>query len=144
MPDMNALYPLEVVLRGTPRSLQSKSAKHRERWKARVAEAARQRQRETDELGFLDDRAIAVTIFYFPIDPMAGDIDNIVKPIIDSLKTVAYLDDRVVERVVVQKFEPDESWAFSAPSDRLAHALNSAPPVVYIRVDDDLSWRRVS
>jgi Holliday junction resolvase RusA-like endonuclease len=72
---------------------------------------------------------------------MEGDIDNVVKLIVDGLNGVAYLDDRVVERVIVQKFEPKVEWEFSAPSERLAVALEMEPPVVYIRVDDDLSWR---
>lgn len=143
MSDEETLYPFEFLIEGVPVSVQTKSAKSREAWKERVREAARERQRETYELGFLDDRALAVSIFYFPNEPMEGDVDNVVKPIIDAMITVAYLDDRVVERVIVQKFEPDGGWEFSDPSDRLAAALDVQPPVVYIRVDDDLSWRRV-
>jgi crossover junction endodeoxyribonuclease RusA len=45
--------------------------------------------------------------------------------------------------VIVQKFEPKVDWEFSAPSDQLALALEMEPPVVYIRVDDHLGWRRV-
>jgi crossover junction endodeoxyribonuclease RusA len=142
MPDGETLYPLEIVLRGVPVSLQTANAKHKEAWKKKVAEAGRQRQRDTYELGLLDNRALAVTIYYFPSDPMEGDIDNIVKPIMDALVGVAYIDDRIVECVIVQKFEPEVEWEFSAPSDRLALALDIEPPVVYVRVDDDLSWRR--
>jgi crossover junction endodeoxyribonuclease RusA len=108
-----------------------------------IAESARERQRETYELGFLDNRPLAATIYYFPSAPMDGDVDNIIKPIMDGLNGVAYLDDRVVERVVVQKFEPEGGWEFSAPSDQLAAALDRSPPVVYVRVDDDLSWMRL-
>jgi len=143
MQDRDTLYPFEVVLQGVPASLQSKSAKNREAWKERVAAAARERQRESYELGLLDDRPLAVSIYYFPSDPMTGDIDNIVKPIMDAMIGIAYLDDRVVERVTVQKFEPDVGWEFRTPSDRLALALDVEPPVLYIRVDDDLVWRRV-
>ena len=75
---------------------------------------------------------------------MTGDIDNIVKPIMDALIRVAYMDDKDVERVVVQKFEPQVDWDFADPSDQLAAALDTAAPVVYVRVDDDLSWRTVS
>lgn len=75
---------------------------------------------------------------------MTGDIDNIVKPIMDALIRVAYMDDKDVERVVVQKFEPQLDWSFADPSDQLAAALDTAAPVVYVRVDDDLSWRTIS
>ena len=142
MADAETLYPLEIFLEGVPVSLQA-SARSRARWKDAVTLVARSRQRETDELGFLDNRALAVTIFYFPSAAMEGDIDNIVKPILDGLVAVAYLDDNVVERVIVQKFEPEGGWEFSGPSDRLAAALDRAPPIVYVRVDDDLSWRKL-
>ena len=47
---------------------------------------------------------------------MAGDIDNIVKPIMDALVSLAYMDDKDVERVIVQKFEPDLDWGFDDPT----------------------------
>jgi crossover junction endodeoxyribonuclease RusA len=115
MPDEETLYPFEVVLQGTPIALQCKTGGTREAWKERVKEAARQRQRATYELGFLDNRALAVTIYYFPSAPMEGDVDNIVKLIMDGMI-----------------------------GDRLALALDTEPPAVYIRVEDDLSWRTIS
>lgn len=140
MPNEETLYPFEFMIRGIPISLQASNAT-REAWEERVRDAARVRQLHTYELGFLDHRALAVTIYYFPSDPMDGDIDNIVKPILDGLAPIAYLDDKFVERVVVQKFEPLVGWELAAPSDQLAQALDMEPPVVYVRVDDDLSWR---
>lgn len=143
MVDEETLYPFEIVLQATPVALQAKRATSREAWKERVRQAASERQRETYELGFLDDRALAVTIYYFPNAPMEGDVDNIVKLILDGMKGIAYLDDHAVERVTVQKFEPEAGWEFAAQSEQLALALDIGPPVVYIRVDHDLSWRRV-
>ncbi len=72
---------------------------------------------------------------------MEGDIDNIVKPILDGMIRVAYIDDNVVERVLVQRFEPGIERPFKDVTERLAAALDLEAPVVYIRVDDDLSWR---
>ena len=37
----------------------------------------------------------------------------------------------------------DMEVSFADPSEQLAKALDSSPPLVYIRVDDDLSWRDV-
>ena len=142
-----SLFPLEFHLAAIPLSLQA-TASSKERWKATVSEAARQRAEDTVDLVWLeDDTPLAVTIFYFPTAPMAGDVDNIVKPILDALNGQAYLDDKVVERVVSQKFEPDTGWSFGAPTHQLAAALDTISaaeerqPVVYIRIDDDLSWR---
>ena len=68
---------------------------------------------------------------------MEGDIDNIVKPILDSLERHIYFNDHQVERVVVQKFEPENSFSFEAPSTRLAEAIAGAKPKLYIRLSTD-------
>jgi len=140
--DQETLYPFEFSIIGTPISVQG-SPRSKERWKATVKDAARERARQIDQLGFLDQRPLALTIYYFPSAPMPGDIDNIVKPIMDALISVAYMDDKDVERVTAQKFEPQIEWDFADPSDQLDAALDTAPPVVYVRIDDDLSWRRL-
>lgn len=140
------MFPLEFHLTAVPLSLQASGAS-KERWKGTVAQAARQRAEETVEFIWLDNAPVAVTIFYFPTAPMAGDVDNIVKPILDALNGQAYTDDRLVERVVSQKFEPEAAWSFGSPSAQLTAALDAISaadepqPVVYIRIDDDLSWR---
>ncbi len=68
---------------------------------------------------------------------MEGDIDNIVKLIVDALCHHIYLDDGQVERVVVQKFEPGNGFEFATPSEVLKRALGSPKPLVYIRISDD-------
>lgn len=68
---------------------------------------------------------------------MAGDIDNIVKPILDALGSHIYRDDRQVHRVLVQKFEPGNIFPFGAPSPTLEEALLREKPILYIRLSDD-------
>ncbi len=68
---------------------------------------------------------------------MIGDIDNIVKPILDAMTPVIYLDDAQVERVVVQKFEPERIFSFLAPSAALKEALDAEGAAVYIRISDN-------
>jgi crossover junction endodeoxyribonuclease RusA len=137
----DTMFPLEFFLAATPRSLGA-SSKSRELWKANVAEVAKRRRDETTEFAWLDDRPLALEIYYFPAAPMEGDVDNIVKPIMDALIGTVYPDDGVIERVLVQKFEPDIDWSIQEPSGVLLAALDTEAPVVYIRVDDDLAWRR--
>lgn len=136
--DQETLYPLEFFIEQTPRATGAKSIGQ---WKDTVERSARHRAMATDKVGLLWSCPVAVTIFYFLPEPMQGDVDNIVKPILDAMIGVAYLDDREVERVLVQKFEPQFERVFTDPSEELAAALDAEPPVVYIRVDDDLSWR---
>ena len=80
---------------------------------------------------------IAVTMLYFPDEPKEGDIDNIIKLVLDALSMHIYMDDSQVDRVVVQKFEPDNVFAFAAPSLTLTEALTGRKPVLYIRVSND-------
>lgn len=74
---------------------------------------------------------------------MDGDIDNIVKLIIDGMVTIIYPDDQRIERVVVQKFEPGAEAIFASFTPALGRAVETDRPVIYIRIDDDLRWRPV-
>jgi crossover junction endodeoxyribonuclease RusA len=86
-------FPLELVIQGTPIALGGSSSS-RNRWKAKVGATARTRLREVSEWEWLDERRVAVTIFYFLNAKMQGDIDNIVKPILDAMTAIVYPDDR--------------------------------------------------
>ena len=68
---------------------------------------------------------------------MQGDIDNIVKPVLDALERHIYIDDRQVQRVLVQKFEPGSVFSFTRPSPILGNALEQSKPALYIRLSDD-------
>ena len=108
-----------------------------------MGETASAHVRTVRDFFFLDPRPLAVTIFYFSQAAMTGDVDNIVKPIVDGMIAVIYPDDRVLERIVVQKIEPDVNVVFQSPTPTLGQAIKTDPPVIYIRIDDDLSWRQV-
>lgn len=136
------MFPLEFFIEETPKSLQA-SSRSKEQWRATVKWAATARIQQTVGWHYLDDRRLAVTIFYFSPAEMERDIDNIVKPILDGMIGVAYLNDRVVERVLVQNFERGIEKSFTDISQIFADALDKDEPVVYIRVDDDLTWRRL-
>jgi hypothetical protein len=68
---------------------------------------------------------------------MQGDVDNIVKPILDALSRHVYLDDHQVERVVVQRFDPGTIFTFKQPTVMFSQALGGERPVVYVRVSND-------
>jgi Holliday junction resolvase RusA-like endonuclease len=46
------------------------------------------------EAHFATANPLAITIFYFPREQMEGDLDNIVKPILDALEKHIYMNDR--------------------------------------------------
>jgi hypothetical protein len=127
-------FPVEFVVLGTPVSAQAKRRESIEQWQARVREASRV---ALPEGHFASPGPISITLFYFPAADMAGDIDNIVKPILDALRRHIYLDDRQIERLVVQKFEPGRVFQFNSLSAVLSEALGAEKPLLYVRLSDD-------
>ena len=141
--ELSLPFPFEFMIQDTPRSLQTKNNKAREAWEKKVGELAGAHANELQEAYQIDSRPLAATIFYFPVAPMDGDVDNIIKPILDGMDKVIYPTDRLIERVVVQKFEPGVQWIFKSLTPILEAALEMERPSVYIRLDDDLAWREV-
>ena len=64
-PDISLPFPVEFVIRDTPRLHQSKSAKGKEFWKQQVGEVARAHVNAISDFFILDYRPLAATIFYF-------------------------------------------------------------------------------
>lgn len=130
-------FPIEfIIVDQVPVSL-SGSPQSKERWQRTVRSSA---QMAIDPSNWATDQPVTVTIFYFLDGPMKGDIDNIVKNILDAMKQLIYLDDTQVERLVVQKFEPGRPSLIAEDlSETLASALDFDPPVLYVRIDDDSS-----
>ncbi len=141
--DVSLPFPIEFLIRDTPRSHQSKNARAKEQWKQQVGAVAKAYVNTLRDFFFLDDRALSVTIFYFPPAPMDGDVDNIVKLILDGMTDVIYPNDRHLERVAVQKFEPGIEFVIHSLTPTLEQATDTEPPVIYIRIDDGLSWREL-
>jgi crossover junction endodeoxyribonuclease RusA len=131
---MEISFPIEFLVRGTPVSFQAKSATARVEWKNRVTAASAQ---VLPQPHFASDQRMAVTLYYLPDAPMPGDVDNIVKLVLDALGIHIYLDDAQVERVVVQKFEPGNVFSFSNPSTTFVDAITGPKPVLYVRISDN-------
>lgn len=127
-------FPLEFLVPGTPVSLQANRRESLDQWKANIRDASRG---ALPEGHFASQAPVAVTLYYFPDTEMVGDIDNIIKPTLDALCHHVYVDDRQVERVLVQKFEPNRIFPFRSPSLALDAAILGAKPLLYVRISDD-------
>jgi len=127
-------FPLEFIVEGTPVSSQTKSAEARDEWKERVKNASKPTLPDSH---WATDERIAATLYYFPAEAMEGDVDNIIKFVLDAFKAHIYIDDDQIERVVVQKFEPDKIFQFANPSVTLAEAMSSPKPLLYVRLSND-------
>ena len=131
---MEIEFPIEFLVKGTPVSHQAKRPESREEWKERVRAAS---TAVIPKPHFASEDRMSVTLYYLPPAPMQGDIDNIVKPVLDALSRHIFIDDRQVERVLVQKFEPGKVFGFARPGDTLSEALQAERPVLYVRVSND-------
>ena len=131
---MQIEFPIEFVVEGVPLSHQSGRAPARVEWKERVKTASKT---ALPEGHWASDGRISATLYYFPVDLMEGDIDNIVKLVLDALVQHIYIDDRQIERIVVQKFEERFPVSFAQPSDILQLALAGPRPALYIRLSDN-------
>jgi crossover junction endodeoxyribonuclease RusA len=127
-------FPLEFVVEGTAVSLQAKRRESIDRWKSRIVDASRP---VLPEGHFATEAPLAITLLYFLDAEMEGDLDNIVKPILDALSRHIYMDDRQIERILVQKFRPEAVFEFGSPTTVLQDALNRPKPALYIRLSDD-------
>ncbi len=130
---MDLTFPIEFVVDGVPLSFQSARASSKIRWKEKIRAASRT---VLPEGHFAYASQLAATLFYFPAGSMQGDIDNIVKLVLDALVQHIYLDDAQIDRVVVQKFEPGRLFPFESPSLRLAEAMGAPKPILYVKLSD--------
>ena len=124
--------PLEFLVIGTPVSFQSENTKAKQEWKQKVLEGALS-VIDGGSWAFDEDR-LSVTLLYFPSDAMPGDLDNIVKLTLDALKPNVYVDDGLIDRLIVQRFDPDGTHSFASPSETLTAAMANKDPVLYIKL----------
>ena|SRR5260221_8066967 len=120
---------LEFVVIGTPVSVQASSAARRF-WQQRVATAASQAAGE-----WVASRAASVVLsvaYFYAYQPVA-DLDNIVKPLQDALKTIAYEDDiQVVD--LIASMRPKAQGAPPTMNAMLSAAFAGKSDFVYVRV----------
>ena len=70
---------------------------------------------------------------------MRGDLDNIIKPILDALKQHLFVDDHQVERLLVQKFEPEQTPDLAERASAMLKSAWDLPrPLLYIRISDTI------
>ena len=124
--------PIEFVVVGTPVSHQNTTPQSRNAWKDRVRNAALASIPEGSWA--LANVRLVVSMIYLPTEPMAGDLDNRIKLILDALAPTVILDDTLVDRIVAQRIDPAADATFLEPSDTLIEAMAMNDPTVYIRI----------
>ena len=74
-----------------------------------------------------------MTITYF-YDSAPLDVDNIPKPILDSLKGLVYSDDSQVSDLICRKRDMNEELQIQNPSTSLLNYLRNVNPVLHVSV----------
>lgn len=95
---------LEIVIDGTPRSQQG-SARGVAAWKKHVSECARTYvDSDSDRIDYVD---VSLRLLHFCRDwgHLAGDLDNIAKPIIDAILGIAIFNDNQVKQILLRRTE---------------------------------------
>ncbi|TFF20472.1 RusA family crossover junction endodeoxyribonuclease [Jiella endophytica] len=124
--------PFESLIPGIPVSHQAKGRGSLQRWKAHVTTKMRE---DLPEGNFAFERPLAVRLYFFPQARLEADIDNCAKPILDAMGGCVYLDDRQVECLLVQKFEPGRPLPVDDVTGCLKTPMEAEEPVIYVRVD---------
>ena len=126
--------PLEFVVEGQPRSLQARSS---DRWKCDVQSAAAQKVIPRDVLAL---GSVKVTVTYFFTTDTGIDADNLLKPILDALNGLVYIDDKQVTDVLSRKRDLNASLRFENPSVVLNDALECGlQNFVHVIIEDALN-----
>lgn len=129
---------------GVPVSLQARGSS-RERWREKVADAARRAINPEDRFEF---EAVNVTIIQFSFDWNEGDLDNIAKPILDGLCGPAFSSDYLVTQLTLRRTELGASVIdIIDPPSQLANAREQAyqnrEDFVYLRIEREIDHRRL-
>ena len=123
----------DFAVSGVPRAHSSRS---RGTWQAKVRAAAGAAWPVSRAVL---EQEIAVLVVYFYRGATALDVDNMAKPILDSLSGIVYRDDGLISQLLVRKTELHEGLEIRDPTPALAEAVagssESGRDFVYVRID---------
>jgi Holliday junction resolvase RusA-like endonuclease len=127
---MAQLLPFEFIVRGTPVSFQARNRSNLRSWKYRVERSAR-RAWPAGEPPVSGEVTVVITYFY---RDKAPDIDNIVKPIQDTLISLVYHDDEQVTQSTVRKSPIDRRFDLTTASLQLVSELGRGQDFLLVKI----------
>lgn len=124
------MFPIEFIFNGPPLSLQSKNKARKRNYKAMVASEA------VNVLppGFrptADEVEIIITYYY---ENQAGDVDNIIKLIQDSLNGVVYVDDEQVVDSRSRRKDINGSYKIRSVSAKILEGFSRGNDFIHVKV----------
>jgi len=116
-----------IWVKGHPQSVQG-NRRHLAQYRRRIGEAAREVVPHPTRSTRID-----VEIYFRAQSPLRPDIDNIIKPVLDGLKGVVYVDDSQVRSIKVASFPRGEAFGFTGPTSKeTVHRLFADPPTEFL------------
>jgi len=116
-----------IWVEGHPQSLQA-NRKGLERYKERIRNAAGNVVPHPTK-----SKRIDIEIFFRAERPLRADVDNIIKPILDALKGIVYLDDSQVRSVRATALPSDDAYSISGQTSReVLLRLTASPPKEFL------------
>ncbi|MCG8348537.1 MAG: RusA family crossover junction endodeoxyribonuclease [Chloroflexales bacterium] len=98
-----------MILSRRPVSGQTESPKSKEHYKEELAKYARESFTSTEPLS----GELYARIIWFCKGRIEGDIDNIIKPILDSVRGIVYQDDDIIVKCVSERFDKTRDLVIS-------------------------------
>lgn len=106
----------------------------------RVVRSAQSRLSD-DSVAIATEISAAIVFFYEGETDI--DVDNIAKPVLDSLAGLAYEDDSQVSQITVRKTALAAGLAIDNPSPSLTAALAIGGDFIYVRIGEPPDHRKI-
>ncbi|VXD22861.1 conserved hypothetical protein [Planktothrix serta PCC 8927] len=129
---INTLSKFEFIVDGPPVSQQTRRRERLREWKATVRQEA-EKYWSSEQQTATGLVMLQITYFY---DSVAIDVDNIVKPIQDSIIGLAYVDDGQVTDIIVRKRNLSGNFKIENITSTLAEGFARGNEFLHIVVLD--------
>lgn len=126
---------LEFVVSGPPISNQQTTPRGKANlaaWCARVAGEAQNLWGGQPLPGDLK----AIIINFYAGNKPSVDVDNMSKPILDSMERIVYINDRQIRQAELTHVKIDAPFSIAGASKAIVIALQAGTQFVYVRVED--------
>lgn len=125
------MFPIEFTFDGPPLSLQSKNKARKRSYKQNIASIAQQILPAGFQVS-ADQLEIIITYYH---DGICPDMDNIIKPIQDSLVGVIYVDDSQIANSTGRKRDINRSYKVRSVSACILQAFSNGKDFIHVKID---------
>lgn len=126
------MLPFDFTVEGPPVSQQTRRRQRLPPWRATV-KAAAEVLWPTDRAPLTQELSLTITYFY---NGVPTDVDNIVKPILDSIQGLVYLDDVQITDLLSRRRPLAGPFEIDVASPVLIEALDRGREFLHVNVAD--------